>query len=274
MSLVILPRLGIWQMTGELRRTFGEVAELYDRVRPDYPAQLFADLFDLTHPGRGRRVLEIGCGTGQATLPLLEQGFVVTAVELSSELADVARRKSVAFGDQVRIDVAAFETWPLPDEPFDLVVSAQAFHWIDPSIRLAKSASSLRRGGALAVFGHHHVEGGDSAFFVEVQDCYERFMPGTPAGLRLSDPSSIPFEDWGIAASDLFGPTAFKRYAFELEYTTVEYLDVLSTYSGHRALDPSARAALFGCISGLIDQKFGGRIRKAYLTELAVAVKR
>jgi len=261
-------------MTGELRRTFGEVAELYDRVRPGYSDELFDDLFDLTHVGRGGRVLEIGCGTGQATLPLLEHGLDVTAVELSADLAAVARRKLERFGDRVRIEVGAFETWPLPDEPFDLVVSAQAFHWVEPSIRLVKSALALRQGGALAVFGHDHVAGGDTEMFAEFQDCYERFMPGTPPGLRLVDSASIPYQDWDIAASGLFEPPAFRRYAFEVEYTTAQYLDVLNTYSGHRALESSARSSLYECISRLIDQKLGGRIRKAYHTEMAVAVRR
>jgi SAM-dependent methyltransferase len=261
-------------MESELRRTFGEVAELYDRVRPGYATALFSDLFELSQIGRGGRVLEIGCGTGQATLPLLERGLLVTAVELSEDLAGVARRKLAAFGDQVRIDVAPFEAWPLPAEPFDLVVSAQAFHWVDPDIRLRKSADALVPGGALAVFGHTHVKGGDTELFHDIQDCYERFMPGTPPGLRLEDASCIPFEGWSLTASGLFEAPVFRRYAFEVEYTTAAYLDVLNTYSGHRALDSSNREALFECISRLIDQQRGGRIRKAYLTELAVATRR
>jgi SAM-dependent methyltransferase len=260
-------------MAHDLRRTFGEDAELYDRVRPHYPAALFDDLARLTGLGAGAHVLEIGCGTGIATVPLAERGYRVMAVELSSDLAGVARRNLARFGDQVEIDVDVFEAWPLPDEAFDAVVSAQAFHWVDPAVRLVKSAAALEPGGSLAILEHRHVGGGHRQFFDDVQDCYERFMPGTPPGLRLIDAENLPFEDWAIEASSVFELLGRRRYPFEVEYTAAEYLDVLHTYSGHRALAPELRAQLMDCIAGLIEG-FGGRIRKAYLTELTVARKR
>jgi trans-aconitate methyltransferase len=80
---------------------------------------------------------------------------------------------------------AAFEDWPLPAERFDLVLSATAFHWIDPEGRVVKSADAPRPGGVLAVVSTHHVAGGSQSFFENVQDCYPRFMPGTPKGLQL-----------------------------------------------------------------------------------------
>jgi 16S rRNA A1518/A1519 N6-dimethyltransferase RsmA/KsgA/DIM1 with predicted DNA glycosylase/AP lyase activity len=75
------------------RAIFDEDAELYDRMRPDYPDDLFDDLAALAGLQRGSRVLELGCGTGQATLPLARRGFAVTAIELGPRLAEVARRK-------------------------------------------------------------------------------------------------------------------------------------------------------------------------------------
>src|SRR5919109_1585311 len=92
---------------GRLRETFNEDAELYDRARPGYPAALFDDLAALAAVGPGCRVLEIGCGTGQATLPLAERGCAITCVELGASLAGVARRKLARF-PSVRVEVAAF----------------------------------------------------------------------------------------------------------------------------------------------------------------------
>jgi SAM-dependent methyltransferase len=260
-------------MPDQLRETFGEVAEEYDRVRPGYSQALFDDLASLADLRPGARVLEIGCGTGQATRPLLERGYSVTAVELSPDLATVARRKLSSFSD-LHIEVGDFESWPLPAERFDLVVSAQAFHWVDPSIRLIKTVAALHDGGRLALFGHEHVEGGDSEFFAQAQDCYERFMPGTPPGLRLTAADALPYVHWDLEHSGLFEAPEHRRYPFVVEYTAAEYLAVLSTYSGHRALSPDARADLFNCIERLIVEGLGGRVRKAYLTELAVARKK
>src|ERR1700680_350180 len=121
--------------TGEPRRaTFDEAAELYDRARPGYPPELFDDLTAIAGLRPGARLLEIGCGTGQATQPLAERKFQITAIELGPNLAAVARRKLARFCN-VAVEVAAFEEWPLPAEPFDAVVSATAFHWLDSSAR-------------------------------------------------------------------------------------------------------------------------------------------
>ncbi|MFC6086853.1 class I SAM-dependent methyltransferase [Sphaerisporangium aureirubrum] len=253
-----------------LRQIFDEDAELYDRARPAYPPELFDALAELAGIGPGRRVLEIGCGTGQATLPLAERGCEIVAVELGPAMARVARRNLAAF-PSAEVVTAAFEDWPLPERPFDAVVSATAFHWIDPAVRVAKSAAALRPGGALATIATHHVAGGTADFFAAVQDCYERFDPATPPGLRPSAAADIPHDGAEIDASDRFGPAAFHRCEWDVPYTTAQYVDVLNTYSGHRALPPDDRAGLLDCVTALIDGRHGGHIVKRYMAELRVA---
>ncbi|MCG8925416.1 trans-aconitate 2-methyltransferase [Lentzea sp. CC55] len=237
-----------------LRTTFGADAARYHRARPTYPAELFGRL-------RGPRILEIGPGTGQATLPLTALGHV-TAVELSPALAALARAHAPA----ADVVVADFDSWPLPGEPFDLVVSATAFHWLDPATRTARCAAALRPGGALAVISTHHVAGGTEQFFVDMQECYERWDPSTPPGLRLPRAADVPreFDD-----SPEFEEPEFHRYEWERAYDTEAYVDLLLTYSNHIALP--TRDELVADIRSLIDTRFGGRIVKRYLTQLAVA---
>ncbi|MGD6746913.1 class I SAM-dependent methyltransferase [Streptomyces sp. BH106] len=269
-----------------LRDTFNQDAELYDRARPGYPPRMFDDLAELAGAGPGCRVLEIGCGTGKATVPLAERGCRVVGVELGAEMAAVARRKLPDATVDVAIDVAAFEDWPLPPDPFDLVLAATSFHWIDPAVRIAKSADALRPGGTLATVSTHHVAGGTEDFFAEAQHCYLRFDPTTPPGLRLTPAADIPYDsqeapnrnvEQGNAAlpgADRFEPPVFRRYERELTYRTADYLDLLCTFSGTLALDPPARAGLLACIGTLIDTRYGGRVTKRYLTELRLAVRR
>jgi SAM-dependent methyltransferase len=256
--------------TARLRAIFDEDAERYDRARPGYPAAVFEDLSRLARVGPGSRVLEIGCGTGQATVPLAERGCRIVAVELGAQLAAVARRKLARF-PAVEVITAAFEEWPLPPEPFDLVVSATAFHWIDPDVRVVKSADALRAGGMLATISTHHVAGGTEEFFVNAQDCYERWDPATPPGLRLLPVEEIPMDGEEIERSGRFESPIFRRHTSDVDYSTASYIDVLLTYSGHRALDPVARRGLLDCIERLIDGRYGGRIVKRYMTELRLA---
>ncbi|WP_052847236.1 class I SAM-dependent DNA methyltransferase [Streptomyces avicenniae] len=252
------------------RATFDGVADLYDRARPRYPEQLFTDLAESAGLTPGSRVLEIGCGTGQATVPLARRGYAVTAVELGAGMAAVARRNLARWPD-AEVTVSAFEDWTLPAEPFDAVVSATAFAWVDPTVRVRKAAAALRPGGVLATVATHHVAGGDDEFFRASQEFYERFIPSTPKDLRLTPADSVPRDSAEIDASGLFGPAAFRRYPCDISYTTAQYLDVLNTYSNHLDLVPEVRADLLASLAGLIDGRHGGRITKRYLFELRTA---
>lgn len=255
-----------------LRGIFDEDAELYQRARPGYPAPLLADLEELVDLRPRCRVLEIGPGTGQATRALTALGAQVVAVELGARLAAVLRRRLAGTGAEVV--VSAFEDWPLPAEPFDAVTAFTAWHWLDPAVRTSQAALALRPGGALATVTTSHVLGGSEMFFAEAQDCYERWDPATPPGLVLEPADAVPDAVDEVDSSGLFLPAVRRRYVQDVAYSTAGYLEVLSTYSGHRALEPTRRRGLLDCIAGLIDDRHGGRVVKRYLYELRVARRR
>jgi SAM-dependent methyltransferase len=257
-------------VSGRRREAFDEVAELYDRARPDYPPGLVDDLARLARLGPGSRVLEIGCGTGQLTVPLARLGVTLVAVELGPRLAEVARCHLAGF-PAVEVVTADFDRWPLPDVPFDLVVSATAFHWLDPALRVPKSMAALRRGGELAVVETHHVAGGTPAFFERCQECYLRWEPGTEPGFRLPAADELDPRRPELDDSPLLGPVALRRYLRDLEHTAASYTDVLRTYSNVRGLSPEAREGLLSCLVELIDGELGGRVTTTVLNELRVA---
>ncbi len=249
---------------------FDEDAELYDKVRPTYPPELLDDIGDLAGLTPASRVLEIGCGTGQATVGLAERGYGVVALEPGASMAEVARRKLGRFPN-VRVVESAFEAWPLPDRPFDAVVAATSFHWVDRALRVTKAADALRIGGAVAIISTHHVAGGDTVFFNQAQACYERFDPATPPGLTLPPESEIPSKVDELEHSTRFGSVTVRRYGWEKTYSAAEYTELLMSYSGHRALERRARRGLLDCIEQLINEGFGGSITKRYLFQLGVA---
>lgn len=250
------------------RVTFDGVAERYDAVRPRYPSALVDDLVALAGMRPGDRVVEIGCGTGQLTVPLAALGLEITAVELGPSLAAVARRHLASF-PLVRVEVGAFEDHPVPD-PVDAVVAASSFHWVPPEVRVARSAAALRSGGALAVVRVLHVVGGTQEFFAAMQECYLRFVPGASPEFRLPTADAVPPIHPEIDDTPLFGPVRRRRHLWEVSYTADRFTALLSTYSDHLDLTPERREGLLACLRALIDHRFGGVITKRYLAELAV----
>lgn len=259
-----------------LRTTFEEVPELYDRARPTYPAQVFDDLVALASLPPAARIVEIGCGTGQATLPLAERGFQIVCVELGEQLAAVARRKLATF-PTVEIVNASFETWQPAEAGFDAVVAFTAFHWIDPELRYQKSASLLRDGGALAVVAAEHVLPPDGdPFFAEVQADYDAVNPNdekTQAGAP-GHPDAVGDLGDEIEASGHFRNVGVRRYLWDVSYTADEYIAVLDTYSGNRALDEETRRRLYERIRRRIEARPRAEVRKTYLATLNVARRR
>jgi SAM-dependent methyltransferase len=258
-----------------LRATFEDVADLYDRARPSYPPELFDDLAALARLPERARILEIGCGTGQATLPLAERGYRITCVELGEQLAAVARRKLAGFRN-VEVVSADFEMWEPGEAEFDAVAAFTSFHWISPDTRYTKTASLLRDRGALALVSTKHVlptDGDD--FFVDVQEDYEAVVPdaaSTKAGAGGPPaPDAVASRADEIGASGCFRDLAERRYVWDVSYTADEYIGVLNTYSGHRALDDDTRERLLSRIRRRIEARPGRRVRKTYLAILDVA---
>ena len=115
-----------------LGRVFNEVPELYDRVRPGYPDELFADLVAITGLNEQSSLLEVGCGTGQATRSLAAFGCSLTAIEPGADMAALARRRLATFAN-VTVETSTFERWDDRGARFDVLVAASAWHWVDPS---------------------------------------------------------------------------------------------------------------------------------------------
>lgn len=242
-------------MVREQRFTFDEVAALYDRARPGYPEPLVDDVIALSRVRPGGRILEIGCGTGQATAAFAHRGFAMVCLEPGPGLGRIAREKLAAF-PKVEIVNQTFEAWPAQAEAFDLVISAQAWHWVDPEVRFVKAAEVLRPGGALAVIGRDSVMK-SPAIQQAVDAAYARHAP-TPTGLAAGwYAAEGPLRNL-FAESRCFGAVAYRSHSSSHRYLTAEYLDLLGTHSSNRLLPPDQRAALFAAVKEAIDVNDGG----------------
>jgi SAM-dependent methyltransferase len=259
----------------ELRATFDTAAELYDRARPRYPAELFDALVEITGVAHGAGVLEIGCATGIATEPLAERGLRITCVELGAELAAVARRNLARF-DDVRVIHGSFDTWtPADGERFDLVIAATAWHWLDPRTRASRVWSVLRPGGHLAYWsGTHVVPDGGDPFFVELQDVYDEIDEGLPPDAVFPQPDELPDDSVELEATGLFDVVAVRRFDWETVHDADSYIDLLSTFSGHITMERWRRDRLYAEIRRRLARRADGRLRRHWGAVLHVTRRR
>lgn len=258
-----------------LRATFNEDATLYDQARPGYPAVVFDDIMAFAGLSANARILEIGCGTGQATAPMAERGFRIDCVELGENMAAVARRNLAAF-PQVQVHVGAFEEWQGAPGAYDLIMSATAFHWVDPAVRYRKAAAMLRPGGTLALFWNKHVHSDkDEGIFERVQIFYKQLGPEwSSPDFRLPHPEELPTaEKHAIEASGVFGPVTVRRHVWEQRYDAEHYIRMLNTYSNYRVLPAEQQQWLYRSIQRMIDADCGGQITMGYTTMLYLARK-
>ena len=171
----------------EQRTVFGEVAELYDRARPAYPDALVQDVLDFV--GKiSPRILEVGAGTGKATVLFAQRDLEIVALEPSTEMAAVLHRHGDGFPG-VTFAVSTFEDWVLEPAAFDLVISAQAWHWVAPDVGYVKAHAALAPRGTLALFWNRP-QWDNSALRAALDDCVPatRSRPqGTGAGLSGPD---------------------------------------------------------------------------------------
>jgi SAM-dependent methyltransferase len=259
----------------QLRTSFDSAADLYQRARPEYPEALYDALIVTAGLDAGSRLLEIGCATGKATLPLARRGFRLTCVELGSALASVARRNLADFPD-VTVLESAFETFDAPTaDRFDLVFAVTAWHWLDPAIRYQRAWELLVPGGNLAFWSATHVfpEDGDP-FFAELQEVYEEIGEGLPGGAAYPQPGELPDARDEIERSGLFDVVVVRHFNWEVGYDAESYLGLLDTFSGHIRMKPWQRDRLYSEIRRRLGSRVDGSLRRNWGAVLHVARRR
>jgi SAM-dependent methyltransferase len=254
-----------------LRTGFDRAAEDYQRTRPVCPPQLFDDLIDLAGLDAGGRVIEIGCGAGQATVPLAERGLAVTAVELGAELAAVARRRLTGF-PAAEVVTCSFEDWPPRGAPFDAVVAVNSLHWIDPQLRYSKPYGLLRSGGVMAVAGYQWTRPADAGrFWTDVQEDYRAVgFDGSPP----PPPGQIGLQHFPPEAGSLFDEVASLRYPFEVLYSADDYLANLATQSGTHALGEARRAEFLARVRHRLESLGRPQLTATFIGYLTIGRRR
>lgn len=251
------------------RSVFDEAAETYDIARPGYPRELIDKLIGLTQLPANARILEIGCGTGQITVPFAERGYEIVAVELGENLARIAASNLATF-PRVQVIHSTFEEWIADTLPFDLVLSAQAFHWIDPEIGYPKIRRLLKGEGHLAVVCNLF-PGGAGSVYRDLEAVYRNHFPqrdeqDEPLSLQENMARTLA----SIRDSGLFGEPIVWETPWIETYTTDRYMKLLDTFSDHLTMNAVSRKQLADSVRTIIN-KHGGAIDRPLLATLFLA---
>ena len=259
--------------TAHQRLAFGRVAELYDRARPSYPPAAMDAVIAYRGLTPGTRIVEVGAGTGKATVALAQRGLGVLALEPSPDMAAVARANCAPY-PAVDILETEFERWE-PAEPMAGCVSVQAWHWIDPAVRYAKARQALAPGATLAAVWMLP-DWDRCPLRPSLSAAYADAAPGLVADFPMH-PDSEPTRlagDWHgeIAASEGFTAPVVHTYAWRQSYTATAYPELLSTHQDHILLADDARARLMAAVTRTIEQA-GGTLELPLITYVCLAAR-
>ena len=165
---------------------------------------------------------------------------------------------------------SAFEEWVCGEKSFDLVLSAQAFHWIDPGIGYPKIRQFLVERGHLAVV-YNLFAGSSDPIYLDLDAAYRAHFPqrdeqDAPRSLQEHVTRTLA----SIRHSGLFDEPLIWETAWIETYTTDRYMKLLKTFSDHRTMNEAAQKRLTQDVRTIID-KHGGTIDRPLMATLFIA---
>jgi SAM-dependent methyltransferase len=243
-------------MARERRDVFGEAVNEYAKARPGYPDEMVDDVLSYADPVS--EILEVGAGTGKATVSFAARGVAMTCLEPDSRMA-ARLAQDVAEFPQVRIEETRLENFSRP-LAFDALIAAQSWHWVDPARRWDLAHDALREGGTVALFWNKYIVADDETrrALGEIDTRYGVVNAGNGVTSKENEGEIELEEGWpayDLASDARFEDLVSRRYRRHLDYDTAIYVDLLASTSGYRILDDAARDQLFQEVTDLLDRR-------------------
>ncbi|OGR41118.1 MAG: hypothetical protein A2X28_07285 [Elusimicrobia bacterium GWA2_56_46] len=233
-------------------KIFDSFAEEYDSFRPEYPVGFVKKIAKHVRLVKQSKLLEIGCGSGQATRAFGKLDFDVLAIDPSEALISIAKKR---FSDtpSVSFECLSFEEYKSDSQRYDFIFAANSFHWISPEVAWGKAHRLLKPGKHLAILTIRREL--ESGLKDELDILYQKF---NAAFTNVKSSSPVP----GSSESSLslqekyFFPEGNISYEFDTEYDSDSYLGLMRTMSDHRMLPPDVQATFF-CELGKVCKRQG-----------------
>lgn len=253
----------------ERSQSFDKVARIYDKVRPNYPKQLIEDVINLANLKNSSYILDIGTGTGQGTIPFAEKGYSIHCLEPGQNLIAIAKQNMISY-KKVTFDTVTFEEWELQKQCFDLVISAQAFHWVDRKIGFPKAAQALKENGYIALFWNFTIST-NSPITESLKEVFQKYIPQNSDKKSSLDSLIKKREKW-FNDSFCFKNLIKKEYPWSINHNSEEYINLLKTQTFYQKFNVEEKSNMPNVIEKVFNNH-GGFITLNYLSALFFAQK-
>ena len=247
--------------SGGRKDTFDQQVELYDEVRPGYPAQLLGQVVDYARLEAAARIVEVGPGTGKATLYFARRGWRLAGIEPGTNLCAFLRARCTAYPG-VEIEQCAFEEWPGEEACFDLFLSAHAFHFIEPAPGLEKAARVLKPGGAIALVWNADYSQ-DSEFYRRATPLHKKYFP--QSGSEPETQRFVSVYSQALSECGLFCDLQKAEHPWSEDYSAEGLIRLRSTFSQDVLLPAATRRQFYSELKELVNE-MGGKITRSYRT--------
>jgi trans-aconitate methyltransferase len=235
----------------QLRQIFNTNAYNYEKYRPKYSMDITKTIMKYKNLEYESNILEIGCGTGQATELFIGLESKIHCIDIGNKLIQIARSK-YSKNQNIDFEVIEYEKYK-SNIKFDLIFSATAYHWIKQPIGDIKTKSLLKDDGIFAIFRNIPLNQ-EEGFFLDSQPIYTKYMK------KKNNPNDVK----QLLNTDIFKVLNRSERIWEEEYYVEDYINLLSTYSDHIKLKNKERKNLYSDLRKLINGKYNGKVLKKY----------
>jgi len=255
-----------WEKESEM---FNQTADYYDKFRPSYPRDIIDALIKETGIKEGSKLLEIGAGSGKATELFIDKEFNILCIEPGDDLVKIGNKRFE--GRSIRFETARFEDYDLPSRYYDVIFSAQAFHWVPQPIGYEKCSFTLKDKGHLALLWNMYITYDNDLDYelLEISNKYggfADFLSEKDCENRIYSCMS------GIENSGLFSKPKVFRVLWEKDYTADEYYGFALTGNRFVQKDEEQKQEAYKDLIRLAN-KHNGIIKRPYLCVLYLGQK-
>jgi protein-L-isoaspartate O-methyltransferase len=222
----------------------------YDEARSGYPKQLYETIEKTFSINANSKLLEIGGGNGIATEIISKLWKSnITVIEPGNNFVNMMKNK-FKYNYNIKIVNTTFEEYK-EEELYDIIISANAFHWINKTIKYQKSHELLNTEGKLILFWNNYIPQKKN-LFNEIQKIYTKYgyKAYTYEELIKHQSDVIDSRKNEIIQSGIFNFIEHKIFISNKYYDSNKYVKLLQTFSDHEKYDEN----FFGEIRNIINK--------------------